>query len=261
MDNNLLSLLKSKNLSRKKGGTPNLKNALTAAEKEITLEIHNPPKMSDTKTLSVLLPTYNRAELLGMALEGLALQTFKDFQVIIWDDGSTDKTKKVVDGFSKRLDIDYHKSEVNEGVGAVRNKLLALVKTPYFAWQDSDDISQPDRFEKQLDKIGEADMCFTYAFYFKHPNKNNRYIRSIDVSKYTSREGFYQNMLFATGLCSAKCAKIKFDKNLKRREDITWLAKLVRGGCTFACVEEPLYYIRQHVGRLTNSNENNTVRQ
>lgn len=232
---------------------------MTVGENATHLEIHKPPKMNDIK-LSVLIPTYNRAEFLRFALESLVKQTYKNFKVIVWDDGSTDDTKQVVDGFSRQLAIEYHKSESNEGVGSVRNRLLELVDTQYFAWQDSDDLSQPDRLEKQMAKIGNADVCFTYAFYFKHPNKNNRYVREIDISKYKNREGLYQNMLFATALCSSKCAKTKFDKTLRRREDVTWLTKLIKSKCVFECVSEPLYYIRQHIGRLTRQNENNDIR-
>jgi hypothetical protein len=73
----------------------------------------------------------------------------------------------------------------------------------------------------------------------------------IDTSKYTSREGLYKNMTFATGLFHKDCTKTAFNKRLRSREDVDWLSKLIKKKMTFTCVEEPLYYIRQHDGRLT----------
>ena len=54
---------------------------------------------------SVVIPTYNRAVLLKRALESLVNQTYKNFEVIICDDGSTDNTKEVVDSFNGKLNI------------------------------------------------------------------------------------------------------------------------------------------------------------
>jgi glycosyltransferase involved in cell wall biosynthesis len=210
--------------------------------------------------LSVLIPTYNRAEFLGYCLDSLTKQTFKDFCVIIYDDGSTDNTKKVVNEYSKILNIEYVKGETNKGVGFSRNELLKRVKTDFFCWQDSDDLSQPDRFEKQLKNIDGLDICFSWAYFFKHPNKNRRGAYQIDVSRYDSREGLYKNMLFATGMFDKKCAEYKFNSRLRKKEDVDWLCKLIKAGMGFACSNEYLYYIRRHEGRLTTTNDNNIRR-
>jgi hypothetical protein len=58
-------------------------------------------------------------------------------------------------------------------------------------------------------------------------------------------------MTFATGIFIKDCTKITFNKKLKVREDVDWLSKLIKKKMTFTCVEESLYYIRQHEGRLT----------
>jgi len=58
----------------------------------------------DTPTVSVIVPTYNRAHLLGRALQSILNQTYRDFEVIVVDDGSTDKTEEIVGSFSA-LDI------------------------------------------------------------------------------------------------------------------------------------------------------------
>ena len=203
------------------------------------------------KQLSVLIPTYNRAEFLFYALESLTKQTFKDFKVIIYDDGSDDNTFDIVKGFLTKLEIHYFKNEKNNGVAYARNELMKLVDTPYFAWQDSDDVALPDRFELQMNKIGDFDGCFTYAYFFKHPNKNNRKEYRIDVSKYSDRQSLVNNMLFATGLFKADVTKTEFNKNLRKKEDVDWLTKLLKKKYIFTCVPSFLYYIRQHDGRLT----------
>jgi len=212
------------------------------------------------KQLSILIPTYNRAEFLFFALEGLTKQTFKDFKVIIYDDGSDDNTLEIVKGFMNSLEIHYIKNEKNNGVAYARNELMKRVDTPYFAWQDSDDISQPYRLEAQMLQNGDFDGCFSYAYFFKHPNKNRRVESKIDVSKYKDRQSLYKNILFATGLFKADVTKTEFNKKLLKKEDVDWLCKLLKKKAIFTCVTAPLYYIRQHSGRLT-TNENKNIRQ
>ena len=200
--------------------------------------------------------------MLYFALKQLTKQTFQDFKVYIYDDGSEDNTKNIVLSFGKRLNITYVKGEKNKGVAFARNELLKLVDTEYFAWQDSDDLSTSDRFEKQIAKIVEnkADVCFTYLYFFRHPNTSRRNVAVVDVSKYTSRAGLSNNMGFATGLFKSKLAKIKFNSRLKKKEDVAWMVKLMDKKTKFTCVKEPLYYVRRHPGRLTvNENENNNL--
>jgi len=72
-------------------------------------------KTEQTTSVSVIIPTYNRAHLIGRALNSLANQTYKDFEVVIVDDASTDDTEAYIKGFSDFLNIQYVRHEKTGG--------------------------------------------------------------------------------------------------------------------------------------------------
>lgn len=103
----------------------------------------------NTPTVSVIIPTYNREHLLGRALKSIFNQTYKDFEVIVVDDGSTDNTEKIIRDFSV-LKINYIKHAKNKGEGAARNTGLKAAKGEYVAFLDSDDECLPEKLEKEM---------------------------------------------------------------------------------------------------------------
>jgi cellulose synthase/poly-beta-1,6-N-acetylglucosamine synthase-like glycosyltransferase len=94
---------------------------------------------------SVIIPTYNRAELLLEALESVFAQDFKNFEVIVVDDGSSDNTARVVAGFGNRLKF---LKQPNLGPGAARNLGASQATGDYLAFLDSDDVWFPWSLEK-----------------------------------------------------------------------------------------------------------------
>lgn len=98
--------------------------------------------------LSVFTPTYNRGEELKNLYKSLQQQTFKDFEWIIVDDGSTDNTKEVVDGFIRNGDMKIiYKHQKNGGKMRAHNNGLKLVNGEYFVGIDSDDYFTDDALE------------------------------------------------------------------------------------------------------------------
>ncbi|MGA2916035.1 MAG: glycosyltransferase [Sedimentisphaerales bacterium] len=95
--------------------------------------------------ISVCIPTYNREHLLKETLESVFAQTYKDFEVVIVDDGSTDGTKEMLEknGFNVR----YYWQE-NQGDATTRNKLIKLANGKYISFLDSDDLLYPDSLEQ-----------------------------------------------------------------------------------------------------------------
>lgn len=97
--------------------------------------------------ISVIIPTYNREEFLKRAIDSVLNQTFKDFEVILVDDGSTDGTYNLIQQYEK---ITYLKQE-NLGVSAARNLGLEKASGEFIAFLDSDDEWQSDKLQKQVD--------------------------------------------------------------------------------------------------------------
>ena len=110
--------------------------------------------------ISVVLPSYNRAHILPRAIESILGQTYKDIELIIVDDGSSDNTAEVVGSFSDSR-IVYVRQE-NAGACAARNNGIAHARGDYIAFQDSDDIWHHDKLEKQLATLQNtgADIVF-----------------------------------------------------------------------------------------------------
>lgn len=101
--------------------------------------------------VSVIIPTYNRAHLVGRAIQSVLNQTYQDFEIILVDDGSTDNTAEVIKKFQeKEKRIRYIKQARNKGAGAARNSGIKAARGEYIAFQDSDDEWFPEKLEKQI---------------------------------------------------------------------------------------------------------------
>lgn len=104
-----------------------------------------------TIPISVVMPVYNRQDFLPEAIESILGQTFRDFEFIIIDDCSTDNSLKIALDYQKRDNrICIHRHEKNTGIVGGRNTGLRLATGKYIAWMDSDDISLPNRLDKQF---------------------------------------------------------------------------------------------------------------
>ena len=98
--------------------------------------------------ISVVLSTYNDERYIGDAIKSILNQTYSNFEFIIWNDGSTDGTEKIVKSFKDdRIRYFYHE---NTGLGEALRLACAEAKGEYIARMDSDDISLPERFATEV---------------------------------------------------------------------------------------------------------------
>ncbi len=100
---------------------------------------------------SVIIPTYNREELVCNAIESVLNQTFDDFEIIIVDDGSTDNTFELVKNYHEKRIIYAYKQ--NGGQNTANNIALRLARGEYVAFLDSDDIWTKDKLKKTYEKF------------------------------------------------------------------------------------------------------------
>ncbi len=99
--------------------------------------------------VSVVMPAYNAEKYLREAIESILSQTFTDFEFIIINDGSTDRTKEIIFSYDDPR-IVYIENEKNSGICVTLNKGLDVARGKYIARMDSDDISIPNRLEVQV---------------------------------------------------------------------------------------------------------------
>ena len=104
-----------------------------------------------TPAISVVMPVYNSAKYLPLAIESILDQTYSNFEFIIIDDGSTDASWDIIRRYSlKDKRIKAKRNPSNQGICRTLNRGLSQAKVGYIARMDSDDWSYPDRLEKQL---------------------------------------------------------------------------------------------------------------
>lgn len=111
--------------------------------------------MKQTEPVSIILPTYNRANQVGKAIESVLAQTYEDFELIVVDDGSTDETEKVVTSY-KDCRIRYHRMPENGGQSRARNCGMKLARYDYLAFEDSDDLWRPGKLKAQMEAMRNA---------------------------------------------------------------------------------------------------------
>jgi len=115
--------------------------------------------MSDQPLVSIIIPTYNRAHLIGETLDSVLAQTYDNWECIIVDDGSSDNTDEVIGEYTKkdtRFKY-YHRPEEHlPGGNGARNYGFKMSEGEYVNWLDSDDLFSENKIEEQVKLINEA---------------------------------------------------------------------------------------------------------
>lgn len=121
------------------------------------------------KLVTVVLPAYNAASFIVDAIDSLLNQTYKDIEIIIIDDGSTDTTEKIVSGYK---DIKYIRQK-NSGVASARNRGILEATGKYIAFIDADDLWLPEKTSIQIDYLRQTGFKWCYCdSYFSWFGKN-----------------------------------------------------------------------------------------
>lgn len=137
-------------------------------------------------TVSVVVPTYNRAHLLHRSIQSILNQTYQDFEIVIIDDGSTDNTENVVNYFNDKR-IRYIKHEKNKGASVARNSGIIATSGDFIAFLDDDDEWFPQKLEKQIKKLLNSPQNMG-AVYTNWWNISENGSKSIAIHK--KREGY-----------------------------------------------------------------------
>ena len=98
--------------------------------------------------VSVIIPTYNRAQVVGEAIDSVLSQTYNDLELIVVDDGSQDETRSVVSSYNSQ--VTYLHQE-HQGVSAARNRGIELARGKYLSFLDSDDLWLKEKLYLQME--------------------------------------------------------------------------------------------------------------
>lgn len=212
-------------------------------------------------SVSVVLPTYNRENVLGRAIESVLEQSYHDLELLVVDDGSTDNTATVVEDFDdSRVELLEH--DKNKGAAAARNTGIREATGEFIAFQDSDDEWHSEKLQKQMDIFTDAPpsvgVVYTGFWDFDNGTKTYRPGRGIE-----SKEGDVHNSLLEQNFVTTQAAVVRsqcfakvggFDERLPRFQDWELWIRVSRE-YTFKLIDEPLVMAYDRPDSITNDLE------
>jgi len=219
-------------------------------------------KIEKISMVSVIIPTYNRAHLIGRAVQSVLNQTHRDFEIIIIDDGSTDKTLETINRFDDSR-IKYIRHLNNKGAAAARNTGIRAAKGEYIAFLDSDDEWLPEKLEEQI-KIIEgtpAEIGVIYAGCRRIMKGKEYYIPS---SRIAEKEGRIFNTILRFYIIYMSSVIVKsdvfrklglFDESLPPLEDWDLWIRISKQ-YFFKYVDKPLVISHYTLGSISTYRKN-----
>ena len=205
--------------------------------------------------ISVVMPAYNAEKYIGQAIESILNQTYSNFEFIIINDGSNDKTKEVILSY-KDDRIIYLENERNSGIVVTLNKGLEKANGEYIARMDADDIAEPNRFEKQikyLDKNIEIDVLGSGICTFGENIKSKKRLFTTNADQLKAELIFSSCIAHPTVMIRKNILEkynLKYDLNFAGAEDycLWWeIAKVSK----IATLPDILLNYRMHESQVT----------
>jgi len=218
--------------------------------------------------VSINLTTKNREHFLKECIKSISIQTYKNIELIIVDDGSTDNTAKVIDSFKEILKISYIRNDNSKGNASARNSALRVSNGKYIAFMDDDDFwNDEDKIKKQVDILEnqkEIALVYTEIYMFNENANTKTHIRL------TEPKSLIKHFLVKNSLIYSPTVLIRksifdlvgdFDEKVKQGVDSSLYRKIIiKFSKNIKLLNEPTTTIRIHDGeRMTVSKSLNTL--
>lgn len=179
--------------------------------------------------ISIIVPAYNIAEYLPRCLDSILKQTYKNLEIIVISDGSTDGTNQVIEKYAAQDDRIIPVFKENTGVSDTRNRGLDIAKGEYIGFVDGDDFIEPEMYERLLKNAIEYDADISHCGYqMVFPSKVVYYYNTKEKSIHHTREGIIEiisGKKIEPGIWNKLYKKkvikdIRLDKSIKINEDM-----------------------------------------
>jgi glycosyltransferase involved in cell wall biosynthesis len=205
--------------------------------------------MGAAPLISVIMPAYNAEKYIQEAIDSILNQSHSNLELLIFNDGSSDSTRKIIDSYSDER-IKKIFADKNSGVVAARNHCIDLAKGKYIALMDADDIASHDRFEKQLALL-EVDGCDVCGSEHWSLNQLTGVLKR-SKDRHTDADlrallSVYCSMCNSAVMVRAEIMKrYKYDAVIPVAEDYYLWVQLATAGYRFANLAERLVTYRQY---------------
>ena len=203
--------------------------------------------------VSIIMPSYNTAAFIAESIQSVLSQNYKDWELLIVDDCSTDNTDEVIKPYLDDSRIKYLKNEKNSGAAVSRNKALREAKGKWIAFLDSDDLWMPDKLEKQIKFMEEKDYHFSYSNYSEIDSEGKRNGVTVTGPKKITKTGMFN-------YCWPGCLTIMYDAekvgliqiaDIKKNNDYAMWLKVCRKADCYLLDEELALYRRGRAGSVS----------
>ena len=200
--------------------------------------------------VSIVLPTYTRAQLLRHAIRSVLAQTYRDFELIVVDDNSKDDTPDVMREFADPR-IRYVRNEQNLKLPGALNKGFALARGRFLTWTSDDNLYAPAAIERMVAQLaaGGCDLVFAdYYDFARHDESTGaplepRPIRLPGVPRFEERNSVGACFLYTRAVYERIG---DYDTELFLVEDYDYFIRIQQAGFAIRHIAEPLYYFSRH---------------
>jgi len=217
--------------------------------------------MTKAPLVSVIIPTYNRAHLIGETLDSVLSQTYQNWECIVVDDGSTDGTDKLMEAYcAKDARFQYHHrpNDRLSGGNAARNYGFELSKGEYVQWFDSDDLMKNTLIERQLQNIRDSHNCISICLLDRYNEDFSKLLRPAKKHevKYSIYDDFILRILKAnlqtTFFKKSDVENYIFNEELKKSQEVEFLQRVFRENeASIYLFNEVLVDLRRHTNSIT----------
>ena len=145
--------------------------------------------------VTVIIPTYNCAEYICHAVESVLSQTYRDFELVVVDDGSIDNTRDLLMQYGEKLRYIYHE---NKDMTAARNTGIKNSSSEYIGFLDSDDIWLPKKLERQvklLDQAPEVGLVYCWNYYIDAEGKRCKFYNNTIGRSFESGSRLFEKLI------------------------------------------------------------------
>jgi len=208
--------------------------------------------------VTVFMAVYNAERYLGQAIDSVLAQSFADFELLVVDDGSTDRSLEIILAYADSR-IRVVRNEINRGVAYRRNRALPLARGEYVAVLDADDFALPERLQVQVDYLDEhPDICLVgSACQVINEDGNVETIWHVPTNPLTLR----WLLLFGDGIAHSTVMFRReqalaiggYDPTMLWAQDTDLYTRLVAAGYQLVNLERPLVQWRRHPKSWSNS--------
>lgn len=209
-----------------------------------------------TPLVSIIMPCYNAERYIAQSIESVLAQTYQNWELLITDDGSTDRSVDIVSRYSKHDDrINVLVPDEHSGIARARNLSISRSKGRFVAFLDSDDIWKRDKLEKQVNFMLENNVAFTYSSYEIIDVQGKLKKKIVKDAGVMSYKKYLRNTIICCGTVVVDREKTGHFATpiIKTSEDMSlWLSIMKRGFDAYP-VPGPLHQYRDTPGSASSN--------